>query len=269
MQTQKNSLLFYLCNFLTALLLFSPLQWENWLWGFQLAWFWINLNFVLAIFSVYCLPNIHFKYKFCLAALFCSIATYSSAQGIFSWFALIPLLFFTRKKIKERLIIVGIWLTLSSLCIGLYFVGYQKPSAHPDTLFVLEQPARALTYFFSLVGYSITGSFGIDILLALKIGIFLVSVFICFNIYSLFKYNSTFLENSLPWISLGWFSILFCLATTVGRAGFGISQAFSSRYTSITILLVIACVQLIRLLIDEYYGWIKNIIIENFFFVFY
>jgi hypothetical protein len=39
----------YQSNILMCLLLFSLTQWENWLWGFQIAWFLINLCVILCV----------------------------------------------------------------------------------------------------------------------------------------------------------------------------------------------------------------------------
>jgi hypothetical protein len=43
--------LWHLANILTCILLCSLVQHENWLWGFQLAWFFVNFCFVAAVYS--------------------------------------------------------------------------------------------------------------------------------------------------------------------------------------------------------------------------
>ncbi|MEG3968322.1 hypothetical protein QUA00_11980 [Microcoleus sp. T2B6] len=54
--------LWHLANILTCILLFSLVQHENWLWGFQLAWFLVNFCFVAAVYALVSnhklLPNI-------------------------------------------------------------------------------------------------------------------------------------------------------------------------------------------------------------------
>src|SRR6476661_4831931 len=54
--------LWHLANILTCILLFSLVQQENWLWGFQLAWFLVNLCLVAAVYALSSnrkfLPNI-------------------------------------------------------------------------------------------------------------------------------------------------------------------------------------------------------------------
>jgi hypothetical protein len=55
-----------------------------------------------------------------------------------------------------------------------------------------------------------------------------------------------------PWISLGLFSLSFAALTMVGRAGFGASQAMSSRYRTSSVFLAIAVLQIGRLLIHVY-----------------
>jgi hypothetical protein len=72
----------------TALLaVFSPIQAENWLWGFQMAWFLVNAGTVAAIFSVASDEGI--AHRLFWATLFGLVSTLSSAQGLMVWPALI------------------------------------------------------------------------------------------------------------------------------------------------------------------------------------
>ena len=58
--------------------------------------------------------------------------------------------------------------------------------------------------------------------------------------------------QGLPWLSIGLFSVLSALFITAGRAEFGAIQAIeSSRYTTNSILLLIALVQLGQLFVGE------------------
>ncbi|WP_157871836.1 hypothetical protein [Gloeothece verrucosa] len=241
--SRENKNFFHLFNILTCFLLFSWVQYENWLWGFQIAWFFINTCFILAVFFLTVPPNFSPFFKLTMAGLCCFIASFSSAHGLLSWLAVIPCVLAVEGNKKQKIIRLFIWVTLFGLCCLIYSFGYHKPSYHPSLFFALEHFLIALEYFFSLLGASII------IVNYVQTGILIALVFLFFNFYTLKKYRSQFALDVTPWLSIGWFTILFALLTTLGRSGFGVGQALSSRYTSISILLIISCLQIARLFI--------------------
>lgn len=246
-QTKSDSLLFHLSNILCCAFIFSLDQQENWLWGFQIAWFLINLCVVIAI-SCIVLPQ---KYapnsRLLLAGLFCFIASFSSAHGLFSWLALLPLVIVLPGTVRQRSLRAGIWLALFVAAVLIYQIGYVKPGNHPDVLFFIKQPQVAIPYFLTLFGFFVKSSFFIKSC----VGAGLLLNFLFFNVYFLKKFRSTIAQDLAPWITLGWFPILFSMITTIGRAGFGIGQATSSRYATVVVLLVIALIQLWRIVLSQ------------------
>ncbi|HSF75973.1 MAG TPA: hypothetical protein VLA84_19405, partial [Microcoleus sp.] len=75
--------------------------------------------------------------------------------------------------------------------------------------------------------------------------------------------------QALPWLSIGFFSVLSALFITAGRAEFGAMQAIeSSRYTTNSILLLIAVVQLGQLFVRGNYQETKATLKSNYKFIY-
>ncbi|WP_293122244.1 hypothetical protein [Microcoleus sp. bin38.metabat.b11b12b14.051] len=257
--------LWHLANILTCILLFSLVQHENWLWGFQLAWFFVNLCFVAAVYALVSTHKLLPKIRIILAATFCFIASFSLAQGLLSWLAVIPAVVAVegnRVQKKSRLII---WMLLFTATCAIYSIDYH-PGRKTSIISLLSKPLVVIDYFLSLLGSPIVRLPGISAL----VGLVIFGSFVFFGWHFGKKILSTDLElggdeqdapptsplgwlyQALPWLSIGLFSVLSALFITVGRAEFGSIQAIeSSRYTTNSILLLIALVQLGQLFIRE------------------
>jgi hypothetical protein len=244
-QENKNGRIIHFFNILSCILIFSLVQHENWLWGFQVAWLFINACVTLSVFILTVPQKWLPVSRLTLSALCCFIASFSSAHGLLSWLAVAPALASVEGNIRQKKIRLLLWMLFFALSFAIYSMGYQKPISHPDTFFFLKKPLIALNYFLTILGYPIG-----KLVFTPFIGGLLISLtFLFFNIYSLKNYQSEFTHKATPWLSLGWFATLFALMTTVGRAGLGVEQATASRYTTVIILLVISCLQMWRLFI--------------------
>ncbi len=270
--------LWHLANILTCILIFSLVQHENWLWGFQLAWFFVNLCFVAAVYALVLthklLPNIRIS----IAAIFCFIASFSLAQGLLSWLAMIPAVVAVegnRVQKKRRLIA---WMLLFAATCATYSIDYH-PSRKTSIISLLNKPLVVIDYFLSLLGSPIVRL----PVFAAFVGLVIFAIFIFFVWHFGQKILSIDLGwdgqdapptsdlgwggdgqdahpttdlgwgyQVLPWLSIGLFSVLSALFITAGRAEFGAIQALeSSRYTTNSILLLIALVQLGQLFVRE------------------
>jgi hypothetical protein len=235
--------LWHLANILTCILLFSLVQHENWLWGFQLAWFLVNLCFVAAVYGLSSnhklLPNIRIS----IAALFCFIASFSLAQGLLSWLAVIPAVVVLEGNTTQKRKRLIIWMLLFVATCAVYSIDYH-PSRKTSIISLLHKPLVVIDYFLSLLGSPIVRSPVISPLVGLLI--FASFLFVGFHFGK--KINQHL--EAVPWLSIGLFSVLSALFITVGRAEFGAIQAIeSSRYTTNSILLLIALVQLGQLFV--------------------
>ncbi|MEG3909272.1 hypothetical protein QT979_15330 [Microcoleus sp. w2-18bC1] len=269
--------LWHLANILTCILIFSLVQHENWLWGFQLAWFFVNLCFVAAVYALVShhklLPNIRIS----IAAVFCFFASFSLAQGLLSWLAAIPAVVALERNAAQKRKRLIVWMLLFVATCAVYSIDYH-PSRKASIISLLNKQFVVIDYFLSLLGSPIVRSHGISAL----VGWLIFASFVFFVVYFGKKIVSSSADSSvsadsekqfqlpaipsslamtdrndigenyeaLPWLSIGLFSVLSALFITAGRAEFGAIQAIeSSRYTTNSILLLIAVVQLWQLFV--------------------
>ncbi|MBD1883056.1 hypothetical protein [Microcoleus vaginatus] len=269
--------LWHLANILTCILVFSLVQHENWLWGFQLAWFFVNLCFVTAVYALVSphklVPNIRIS----IAAVFCFVASFSLAQGLLSWLAAIPAVVALKGNTAQKRKRAIAWMLLFVATCAVYSINYH-PSRKASIISLLNKPLVVIDYFLSLLGSPIVRFPGISAF----VGLVIFASFVFFVLYFGGKIVSSSValsvsansekqfqvpaipsslvmtdrndiaENyeALPWLSIGLFSVLSALFITAGRAEFGAIQAIeSSRYTTNSILLLIALVQLGQLFV--------------------
>ncbi|HEY9850410.1 MAG TPA: hypothetical protein V6D28_13170 [Leptolyngbyaceae cyanobacterium] len=246
-QETNNKQLFHLANISISMLYFSLVQFGNWLWGFQLQWYLPNFCIILAVFILYVPKSLSAYLKVLIAGLFCFLASFSSSHGLLSWLAMIPALLYFESNSSRRKKIILIWILMFILCCFIYSIGYQKPASSTDLFFFIKKPLIALAFILMMVGSS---SVGLVINPALA-GFFIMINFLFLNSYYFKSLGSQFARNAAPWLSLGWFSMLVVLTIGLGRVGYGVGNALQTRYTTGTILIVISCLQMWRLLVDN------------------
>ncbi|CBN56453.1 MULTISPECIES: hypothetical protein [Kamptonema] len=239
----RGDSLFHLANLLTCLWVFSLVQHENWLWGFQLAWFLVNLCVTIAIFILSFESKLLPNFRLSIAAICCGIASFSLAQGLLSWLAVIPSVVAVGGSIAQIRKRLSIWILLFVGTCTLYLIDYH-PKRQLSIISLLEKPLVTVNYFFNLLGSPIVRLPVISGLVGLII--FLLFVFFVFHfIKNFITANYDRDRDAAPWLSLGLFSVLSAIFITVGRARFGANHAIeSSRYTTVSIFLLIAIIQL-------------------------
>lgn len=245
----NQNYLFYFTNLLTALLFFSAVQSENWLWGFQIALFLINACLILSCW-ILTRPQFNPQLKLSFAATLCWIASFSSLQGLMSWLALIPLIVGMAgdgKQKKKRLIF---WLSLFIIASLIYFTGYiQEPRT--NELPFWKRLLTSIHFLFNVIAAPLTSSYTVSGWL----GSLIFINFIGFLVYVILRRSHTAnIKLLIPWLSIGLFSLLSSILISVGRADFGANYAVdTSRYTTHSLLLIIAVIQLWQIVISNFY----------------
>lgn len=233
MRTFKNKWLAAGAAIATSLVFFSPMAWENWLWGWQIQWY---LNIAGLIIAVWALTTWRYKsdlVRVLVAAAAAVVATYSLASGLFVWFVCLPIFIFNpavRKWWK-------LWITLAVISIGVHYIGYVDPSYHPSKGIFLHQPLDYIHYVLVYIARPIV----VDFLLSVNVAVlYMVSIFA--SLIYVWRYKRQQLTSSLlPWLCLGLYACFAAASTGVSRLGFGVEQAYASRYTTLSIFLLIAC----------------------------
>ena len=234
--------------FVTGFLLFSPCQFENWLWGYQLPCFLLNFSLIAGI-VVMCLA-LPLTVQFLLAATCAIIATFSAGNGMLLW----PLLWSTKflrsgnKTRFEFFIWSGAWLAVAVCAIGVYFYDYRKPTWHP--------PLAASHKFFDYVNYllSFLGSAlgrradTASLASAIAVGVILFVIFALSMIVLARRWNHEVLRSrAAPWVAVAGFAVLSACVACITRIGFGPTQALASRYTTFSLLFPISLIPLVIL----------------------
>jgi hypothetical protein len=240
---------FHFVNVISGFLIFSLVQHENFLWGFQTAWFLVNLCFVLSVLILSVRCAFSQSCKLVLAWLLCFIATFSSAQGIITWIALMPSIVIMEGKPKDQLFRLAIWIASFVFVLKIYFMGLVKTELSPGLELLAEHPFQVIRSFLSVL----SSPFG-HLIFPEIIGGILFSFFVVCNIYWIWVFiknsSNSHLSSAASWISLGWFAIIFAIVLIKGRFGWPILMLTGSRYSTGAIFMLISCFQLLRLTVQ-------------------
>lgn len=255
--TQTTSIfLFHTLNLMTCLLIFSWVQYTNWLWGFQIALYLINFCVILASF-ILAYPPLNPQTKLKLAAILCVIASFSSAQGLVSWLALIPsILTVSETSPGQRIKRFIFWFMLFGISCFAYSIQY---SSVPITEYyetvnydsILHKLRVYIHFFLNVVAAPLTENSAVSVIFGLIIiscFVFLILRFWVQRPSILNPFRVVFFSESAPWLSIGLFSILCSILMAIGRADLGADYGLTtSRYTTHSILLLIAILHLFNL----------------------
>jgi hypothetical protein len=211
-------------------LMFSLVQYENVLWGFQVAWYMI-LSCLLGML-VYLDRADKSVWTFSISIILAILASFSSFQGLFLWPVGLLYIFSNEYSSRSK----ALWIVFALITVILYFTRFDFHNTGGTPIFgFLSHPINALIYFFVTIGSVLPiGSDGTK-------GIIGILLFFLSSYYTVRAISSVKLDRGylLP-LALIFFVILFDCSLVIGRSGFGISQATSSRYTTYNLLLLIA-----------------------------
>lgn len=214
-------------------LLLSWRQIENLLWGFQLS-FVMPLPFgLLACYYLWrssggCDPISKRPDAYFMGAVVAAtIASFSTSMGLLVWISGLLAISISGKPGK-KIIYSGVWGIIGVVEWWIYFTAYQQPANHPDIFYGIAHPFKFSRYFCSLLGGGfVVGQPQQDY--AFMVGL-LVFGWYCFSVWSVYALRA--LSRNVFWLSCSSYLLLILFSIAVGRSGFGIAQAFASRYTS-------------------------------------
>ena len=227
-----------------SLLFFSPMGFENWLFGIQILFF---LPVACMTMSLWIVSKSRLTAGFLWAILFSTICTFSFGSGFTTWLLLAPVLLFPEGRLRWRdrkgewaLYIAGF-----VACELLYFHDYSKPSYHPTTLLAFQQPVRAIGYVLVFLGSPFAAGTPFNALI-MPVGALLLTFFGAAFLY-LWRSRSDALlvKRTLPAMMLGMYALASAVLTMLGRLGFGLGQAQASRYTLFALFLPISLVMVV------------------------
>jgi hypothetical protein len=227
------------CWGLANLLLFSPVQHENWLFGVQLVYFAPGACLVAGLL-VSTTHRWRAGTRIGASMALAAVATFSSANGVVTWLVLAPLVCRAGDARRRRLIILA-WAAACAACIALYLHGYTRPAAHPSPWLGARHPGGAAVFFLALLGSPFALSARM-LPVATVVGGALLCAFgvACYRL--LLRGDPVHRAWAGPFLALGAYSVASAALVTAGRLGFGAGAAMTSRYTTFSLYLAVSLV---------------------------
>ena len=220
--------------FPVSLLLFSFVQFQNSLWGFQMAWYLVMLAFAIAVFL---LDRPTLSWLVLTGAIGAAVlGSFSSLQGLFIWPIGLMLLLYRRRS--KGLVVA--WVASAVITGGVYFHHFQYygPS---DRFSVFVHPIAALEFFFfslgAVVGNQATNPATDPSVPTIVLGliIFLVAIWIVLA-HVIPRQGAA--SGSPIGVALILFGLLFAIFVTEGRA---FHSPYEPRYTTYNLLILVGC----------------------------
>jgi hypothetical protein len=244
--------LWFLCN----LLIFTPAQWENLIWGAGV------INVMPMALIVWMLGVLRSGWRpmtrLIVAILLAAAATYSSGNGFLAWPMGLALLAWPRARGNKRHMVA--WLASAAVFFGLYFVGYKQPDhngSHPYATDFLTP----LNYFLNFLGapFAFSSTYPpertapvIGTVMLLMLGA------IALRVNQLRRENpqDEFARRAVVWLTVAFFAIGSAALAAVTRAGFTAWQAIqSTRYVTFALYLPVALVVLVPITCQD---WLRR-----------
>jgi hypothetical protein len=216
------------------LFLFSPIQAENWLWGFQLQIFLSNLCLVGAIV---CATSDRSRFVRLASTLAFGVAgTFSFGNGLLIW----PVILFLLICRREKVLFLAAWIGVAALVVLAYLPGYQGHDAVRPVVSWFDYPL----YFFGFLGAPLARIPNSQPLtLPVIIGSLLVALFLGIAVQLVRRREG--LWNAAPWLALGAYVIGSAVMATTARSHLGPEHALDSRYTTVSVILLVSLIGLV------------------------
>ncbi len=221
-----------------AILLLSFVQYENTLWGFQMAWYLVFLSLAAAVVI---LDRAILTWLVLTGAILAGIVgSFSSLQGLLIWPAGLVLLYHRR---RPKSVVVA-WITAAVTTGAVYFWGFNFTQTGNYGLpysYAVQHPITAIKFFFVAIGDVVganvpsTPSASYDAVLALGVLIFLLAI----SIVIAYGFRRDKSRGNPIGVTLVCFGLLFAAVITQGRSSSGSSAL--SRYTTFDLLIVVGC----------------------------
>jgi hypothetical protein len=220
-------------TFLASLIFFAPTQFENWLWGWQIEWFMNIAGVVVAVWALSSWRTAQPWKQILIAILGATLSTFSLGGGMLVWIVCLPIFAFTRRLWRWSLL----WLAAAAIEIALYYTDYQSAGGESAVHVIMDHPVDFVRYVSVYLSRMLVPQF--DNIQAMGVTAGLLLLLLLSAGYVLWRHRAQFV-TLVPWLCLSLVAIGAAAATATARLSFGLQQAYSSRYTTISLLLVMS-----------------------------
>ena len=239
-------------TFLVTLLMFSPVQAENWTWGFQFVLFLSNLLFVVGLLIATSSQTL--LIKFAAGVTVAVLATFTFGNGVLLWVLSFPvaLLLAWWRDGHRRLGWCTAWFACAGATIFLYFRDFHRPGQ--ITVPATFRPLDYYEYVTAFLGAHLSSAeWQQPIVPAIIVGNLMLALYISAAVYAYGnRLNFEFLQRIAPWGALGAYAISNAILASAARIGLGTTQALDSRYTSFSLYLTISVIGLVAISFAEF-----------------
>ncbi len=235
--------------FLANLLIFSPAQYENWLWGIGvenvLPQLWTALAIGVAA------AGGRESVKFALVVVCAALATWSSGNGMLAWGLAGGVLLWAPswREVLARRRTALLLLAVVAVVLVLYFVGMAPPNhrgLQPYDSTLAEKLHYALVFAGSPFAYAFATP---ALVVATGFGAACYALLAACAVRFLQLWrrgeHTELCRRALPWFAVAGFAVGSGLIAAFARAGIGPLQGASSRYVTFAVYLPIALVPLL------------------------
>lgn len=232
-KTFRSKLGFAIGAIIIAWLLFSPLAYINWIWGFQFVWFFSVLALTATIWALYRSKDAPGFDKWFWAAAACAVlCNYSIGNGLLVWVVGCLMLFVYHANRQKILT----WAGIGTAAITLYF--YHLNLAGGSLAILLQRPLDVAQYTLQYLGHPLGATSGA----ALIAGVLLL---ITGAVSVLIGYKQKLFIWLVPWLALAGYGLLTAFMAAATRLGpFGVEHSMVFSYTTISVLFSIGVVMM-------------------------
>ncbi len=235
---------------ISNLLIFSPAQYENWLWGIQVV------VYIPIACLTSCLVISHTKLtlraKFVICFCLCTVSTFSYANGMLTWVLVFPVLAILASRKWQEIFSRNLWIIIAGFLglvshVVIYFFDYQKPEQHPSFLSAITHPVDTIHYLLAFLGAPL-GFENLTVATIVGSLVFGLWLFLSWQFTKLVKTNFLLSHRLISWLMIGVYAIISGAVTATGRVGFGVAQSLAPRYTAFSLYLMVSLVYLLAIL---------------------
>jgi hypothetical protein len=161
------------------------------------------------------------------------LAQYSLGNGTLVWPIAIALLLYRRLNLKQLATVAGTAIASSAL----YYWNYATPVGAPPRDLVLHEPVGYVKFVLMYLGRPLSYLHQP----ALVAGFIVLCAFLLLCGYLLIRERER-LNRATPWIFIGLYALASSVVTGLARLGFGVNEGTTSRYTTISTLLLVSTI---------------------------
>ena len=237
-----------LCFWISALLMFSPAQFELWLFASGFPSYMPVLCILGALLA--CETRWSLGVKFAISAVLATISTFTLAHGMLAWGLTFPV-FLAAHRVRSWKWWAA-WAAATCAAAAAYFYDYRKPAHLPDFAPVMSA-VDYVQFFLAFIG----GTFAYAaeqqrVAMATAVGAVVLIALLLAAIYSALRLkDAEFIRRVAPWFALALYSIGSGVLVVLGRGAFGLEYAISSRYVTFSLYAVVALVALAAIIGGE------------------